>query len=214
MFNKKCFAAFIAFTLITVSGCSSNKIKPIASYSEPHTAQIIFNSGFTAERAMELIEFDLKAATGIKDKQRYNQTTDVRVPRPDLVLGKVVSKECSSEASCTFTFVFHKGQVLGETKQYNQSTGLLENASKHTYKKEATTTQTIIIPVELIETNGGGLKANIYIDGTVKTQKYEGLFGLTNIISGSTYSPLLKEKDIVRILNAMAKIAPAGSVKS
>lgn len=163
---------------------------------------------------MEFIEFDLKAATGIKDKQRYNQTTDVRVPKPDLVLGKVVSKECSSEKSCTFTFVFHKGQVLGETKQYNQSTGLLENASKHTYKNEATTTQTISIPVELVETNSGSLKASIYIDGIVKTQKYEGLFGLTNIISGSTYSPLLKEKDIVRILNTMAKIAPAGSVES
>lgn len=214
MFEKKYLLSLAVIAMISLSACSSNSIKPVASYVEPQINTVTFESGISEKLAMKLVGFFLEGATGIKDKQRYNQTKDIRVPRPDLVLGKVISKVCSSEKSCVFTIVFHKGQFNGETKRYNSASERLESASKSTYKEEATTTQTITIPVEISGTNGKKLQVSIHLDGIVKTEKYEALFGLTNFISGSTYSPLLNEKDIVRIFNAMARTAPPKSTKN
>lgn len=201
----------LSIILISITGCSSlNTVKPVASYTDPRSVNLVFSSDYNAEQVMAIIESSLGHATMVKDKQRYNRTTDIRVPRPDALLGKEVSKECESAYSCTIKLVFHRGQITGETKVYNDSSKSLTSASSHAYKSAATTTQTILVPVKITETTDKSLKVNMFFDGIVKSKKYETLFGLSNILSGSVYDPFLSDEKIVEIYEAMAKISPTG----
>ena len=202
--------AIIVLLFLTIfSGCSSNSVKPIENHIDPQDLVLIYELDYTPEKIVSNIRDNLSAATAIKNKDRYRQTKDPRVPRPDLVLGKEVFTECSSPEACIITFVFHKGQFLGETKVYNSSTGTLGSTSKSPkITGEATTKQIIKVPVKITSTLDEKLKATLSFSGTVETEKYQVLFGLGNVISGSTYAPLLDDYEIINIYNAMVKILP------
>lgn len=205
--KNSCFIVLALFLF----GCST--VKPIERFSEPKNIRLEFKSGISAKRAMEIIEYDLGSATGIKDKARFNQTKDIRVPRPDLVLGKEVFKDCISETNCVVTFVFHKGQYLGETKRYDTvNDRLVATSGNPKITGEATTKQTIKIPVVMSKSTSGNTVASVYIDGKVEYKKYEGVFGLTNIISGKTYSPLLSSDEVTGVIERFKKISPPEAI--